>query len=67
MKTKPTKLFKTTVIIWTEADPRGWDMMDLGYAADRADGFCSSKQVEAVTDPSQFPETDFFNGSENNG
>ena len=57
---KPTALYKTTITIWTDYAPDGMELETLGREATSGDAFCSGQTTEYVTDPSAFPETDFF-------
>ncbi len=56
----PSKLWRTTVVIWTDYDPAGMELDDLAREATSGDGFCSQQNTEEISDPTQFPETEFF-------
>lgn len=63
----PDKLYKTTVVIWTDYDPAHCEIDDLAREAMRGDAFCSSQDTSIVTDRAQFPNTEFFDGGEWDG
>ena len=57
---KPKKLYRTTIVIWSEYPT---DIMEIDHLArDCMDGesFCESSDCEEVTNPSNFPATEFF-------
>lgn len=56
----PKQLYKTTIVIWTEYDPNNCEIDDLAREATSGDAFCSLQQTMLVTDPSEFPDTEFF-------
>jgi len=56
----PDKLYKTTIVIWTEYDPDGVDIDYLGRDAIYGDAYCSSVERECIEDSSLFPDTEFF-------
>ena len=59
----PKKLFKTTIVIWSEYDTTEVELEDLAREASSGDAYCSryrSVAVEApATDP-DFDDTEFF-------
>ena len=57
---KPTKLYRTTIVIWTEVHTDDWELDDIAREAISGEGFCSSSQCEEVSDAEQFPDTEFF-------
>lgn len=57
---KPEKLYKTTIVIWSEFPTEGLELEDLARDADIGDSYCDGLRCEEVTDPAQFPNTDFF-------
>ena len=56
----PNKMYKTTIVIWTDYDPASMELDDLAREAMRGDAYCSQQHVDEITDKSQFPDTDFF-------
>jgi len=60
---EPKKLYKSTITIWSEFDPRDAELIQLAHEATAGVAFCSSNEVELVTNPDKFPNTDFFRGS----
>ncbi len=62
---KPAHLYRTTIVIWTEYPTDDSELSDLGREAETGEGFCSSQQCEFITDPAQFPDTEFFDCSTN--
>lgn len=61
---KPTGLYKTTITIWTDYAPDDVDLETLGREATSGNAYCSGQTTDYVTEPAEFPETDFF-GSDN--
>ena len=62
---KPKKLYKTTVVIWSEYDPSfKVEIDELARDAIQGESYCSTQNTEEITDPSQFPETEFFDTPE---
>ena len=59
--TGPKELWVTTIVIWTDYNPRGLEIIDLAREATPGDAYCSSQHVTRVTDPLTFPGTEFFN------
>lgn len=62
--TNPTKLWKTTLMIWSDYNPSDLKISDLAREAECGDSFCNSREDELITDPTQFPETEFFDDGE---
>lgn len=58
---KPSKLYKTTIVIWSEYVTDSVEIEDLARDATSGEAFCSGQDCEEVTDPSAFPDTEFFN------
>ena len=56
----PKGLWKTTAVIWTEYDPQETPLGELAREATCGEGYCDSQEAEFVTDPAQFPDTEFF-------
>jgi hypothetical protein len=60
----PKKLYKTTIIIWSEIDPT--DTMELPYLvreAEQGEAYCSSMKSVPIEDPtkdSDWDGTEFF-------
>lgn len=61
---KPQKLYKTTIVIWSEYPTNNVSIEDLAREATRGDAYCSSQRCEGVSDPSKFPDTEFFGDPE---
>lgn len=57
---KPPKLYKTTIVIWTDYMP-SVEIDDLAREAVSGNAFCSEQETVEVRDPDEFPDTDFFN------
>lgn len=68
MSRLPDKLFKTTIVIWSEYDPNSNEMEidDLAREAMQGDAYCSSQKTECVDPRTDYDwdGTDFF-GPEN--
>jgi hypothetical protein len=58
--TKPQKLYKTTIVIWTEYPTNEFSIVSLAEEATDGNAYCSSQKCEGVSDPSKFPNTEFF-------
>jgi hypothetical protein len=56
----PSKLYKTTIVIWTEYDPSDMDIEYLARDATSGDSFCDQQTHEVITDKNKFPDTEFF-------
>jgi Mn-dependent DtxR family transcriptional regulator len=54
------KLYRTTIVIWTKYDASDVELEDLARKAVQGEGYCSQQTTEAITDPVQFPKTEFF-------
>lgn len=58
------KLYKTTIIIWSEEDPtEKYELKALADEAERGSAYCSKMQAELVEDPTKDPDwdgTEFF-------
>lgn len=63
------KLFKTTVVIWTDENPEDWELEDLARQATHGDAICTSQVTVPVDDLTHDEEgrthvhkiTEFFN------
>ncbi len=58
----PKKLYKSTIVIWTDYNPDTVELEDLAREAQRGDAYCS-KNVSAEVDPRTDPDwdgTEFF-------
>lgn len=61
------KLWKTTVIIWTDYDPQSIELSALARESEVGDAYCSSQECKAISDPEHDPDwdgTEFFNISD---
>ena len=61
--TTPNKLYKSTIVIWTDYNPVQRELEDLAREAQVGDAFCSKQESTFVEDPSNDPDwvdTDFF-------
>lgn len=58
----PKKLYKTTIVIWSEEDPSHLELEDLARDATSGDSYCSKQELARV-DPLSDPDwdgTEFF-------
>lgn len=58
------KMFKTTIVIWSNYDPNPVELEDLAQSATDGDAYCSVQRTEEVSNPRDDPDwdgTDFFN------
>lgn len=56
-------LYKTTIVIWSEQNPREIELEDLAREATSGDCYCSSSEVKYIVDPPSDPDwdsTEFF-------
>jgi hypothetical protein len=61
------KLYKTTIVIWSEYDPEDSDIEILVCEATNGDCYCSAQKSELVKNPEKDPDWDdneFFDGDE---
>lgn len=57
------KLFKTTIVIWSEQNPACLSLSELGQRAEDGDCYCSKSDTQVVNDPdndSDWDGTEFF-------
>jgi len=52
------KLWKTTVVIWTDEDPQGVELDTLVSEAIHGDAYCSKQETKYVTDVTQDKDWD---------
>ena len=69
MGTKPKQLWRTTIVIWSDFNPdeAQMEIEDLARDATSGDSHCESQVTELVTDPTQFPDTEFFDSEDSCG
>lgn len=56
-------LWKTTIVVWSEksaGNPMHWEASDLVRDGESGESFISDHTSEFISDPSQWPDTDFF-------
>lgn len=62
------KLYKTTIVIWSERNPATMEIDELASAAVGGDAYCSKQEIETVEAPEKDPDwdgTEFFdNGND---
>lgn len=51
-------LYKTCVTIWTDFDPTGMSLSDLGWQAEAGDGYCSSMSCDLIPEPEKDKDWD---------
>lgn len=59
----PKKLWKTTIIVWSEDDPSEFELEDLAREAVSGGAYCSKQIAEEIDDPAGDPDwdgTEFF-------
>jgi hypothetical protein len=61
---RPRRLYKTTLVIWSEFDPRRMENATLGRESDEGEAWSEPRRTELVDDPEYFPDTDFFHRDE---
>ncbi len=63
MDKNPKKLYKTTMVIWSEFDPRPFDLSTLAREAEMGEAYCSRMRAELKEDFVDDPDwdgTEFF-------
>lgn len=58
-----TPLFKTTIVIWSDYDPRETELEELARDATSGGSYCSVQRADYVLDPTGDPDwddTEFF-------
>ena len=63
LKTMSKKLYKTTIVIWSEFDPSKLEIDDLAEDAVSGESYCSVSRTELIEEPEKDPEwdgTEFF-------
>lgn len=58
------KLYRTTIVIWTEYDTSRMEIDAITREAMSGDAFCDHQACEAITNQSLFPDTEFFDDME---
>lgn len=56
-------LYKTVIVIWTEFDPRGWEIDSLARESVDGEAYCSQQLIENIENPEKDPDwdgTEFF-------
>lgn len=62
-------LFKTTIVIWTEWDPRYYEIDYMACEAIGGGAYCSSQTIDLIQDPQSDPTwdgTEFFEDGADN-
>ena len=59
------KLYKTTLVIWTDYDPgpRNMEISDIAREAECGDAYCSTQNIELIENPEEdddWDDTEFF-------
>ena len=60
------KLYKTTIVIWSDCDPCECELSDLARDAEAGESYCSKMDRHLIDDPKSDPDwdgTEFFDGS----
>ena len=58
-------LWKTTLVLWTDYNPKGVSILELAGEATEGSAYCSTDTAELVEDPEADPDwdgTEFFSG-----
>lgn len=58
--TRPKELYRTTIIVWSSSNPLGMEASQLVREGEVGDAYISRQITDRVTDPSEFPNTEFF-------
>ncbi len=59
MAKKKPKLYKTVIVIWTDTDPTGTELVDLAREATDGGAICT-QQTSSRVDANLCPRRDFF-------
>jgi len=60
------KLYKTTIIIWSDTDPASLELSDLAREAESGDSYCAHQETVLVSDPTADahpPDLEFFSSA----
>ncbi len=57
---RPKQLWLSKIEVWTEFDPAGMELEDLAREATSGDAYCPLNEAIRVTNPDEFPATEFF-------
>jgi len=57
---KPNRLYKTTIVIWTDFPTSSIGIEDLARETQVGDAFCESSECVEISNKKYFPETAFF-------
>lgn len=58
------RLYKSTIVIWTDFNPVTLQLAELAHEADVGDAYCSKLEAQVVNEPTNDPDwdgTEFFN------
>lgn len=61
------KLWKTTIVIWSDFDPREVEIGNLAREAESGDSYCSKRVDDYIEQPEKDPDwdnTEFFGTNE---
>lgn len=61
---RPEKLYRTTIVVWTDYPPNDMELADLAREATIGDALCDYRVTEVVTDAGSFPDDDGFFGTD---
>ena len=61
---RPKQLWLSQVEIWTAYDPEDMELEDLAREATSGNAYCPLNQAILVTNPDEFPATEFFDDGE---
>lgn len=64
---KPFKLWKTTIVIWSDYHPNGLSLTELAREAEVGDCYCSKQDIKMVADyesDRDWDGTEFFDNGE---
>jgi hypothetical protein len=62
------KLWKTTIVIWSDYDPQQVELADIARDAQEGDAYCSKQTADFIEDVEKDPEwdgTEFFGEGDN--
>lgn len=56
----PRGLWKTTIVVWSDFDPRSMESSELVRDGETGDSLIEESSTDFITDKSKWPDIDFF-------
>lgn len=61
------KLYKSTIVIWSEFNPVTMELSDLAREAETGEAYCSRMEAQVIREPTSDPDwdgTEFFKSTD---